>query len=185
MHRCARQTGFTLFELMATLAIAGIGLSLAVPSLRNIVADNQQTTAINELVATLHLARSAAITRNEPVALCPSSSGSSCDDGDWEDGWVYFTDTDRNRQVSAEEVILGTSPGIANLEIKSAEFDSILIYRPSGHLLVDSQAELRGEFIFCDPRGAEFTSRLVIHVTGKPRLDNRDLDPSASPCEAV
>jgi type IV fimbrial biogenesis protein FimT len=184
LHRRDRQSGFTLFELLTTLAITGIGLSLAVPGLQNIVAGSQRATAINELVSTIHLARSAAITRNEQVTVCPSSTGLSCDDSHWEDGWVYFTDPDQSRQVSGDEVILGTAPGIAPLEIKSADFERFFVYRPNGHLMVDTQTETSGEMFFCDPRGAEFTVKLVIQISGKPRLQDRDLDPSASPCEA-
>jgi len=170
---------------LTTLAIAGIGLSLAVPGLQNVVAGSQRATAINELVSTMHAARSAAITRNEQVAVCPSSTGLTCDDSHWEDGWIYFTDPDRSRQVSDGEIILGAAPGIANLEILSTDFEQFFVYRPNGHLMVDSQAEASGEMFFCDPRGADFSVKLVINVTGKPYLDERALEPSASLCEAV
>ena len=183
MHRFDRQRGFTLIELLTTLAIAGIGLTVAVPGLQNIVAGSQRSAAINELVSTMHLARSAAITRNEQVTVCPSSTGLSCDDSQWEDGWIYFTDPDQSRQVSDGEVILGVAAGIANFEIKSTDFERFFVYRPNGHLMVDTQAETSGEMYFCDPRGAEFTARLVIHVSGKPHLDDTALDRSASLCE--
>lgn len=185
LDRRDRQKGFSLFELLTTLTIAGIGLSLAVPSMQNIVADSQQTTAINELVSTMHLARSAAITRNEQVTVCPSSTGLYCDDSRWEDGWIYFTDPDQSRQVSGDEIVLGAAPGIAKLEIKSEDFERFFVYGPNGHLLVDTRTEASGEMFFCDPRDAEFTVRLVILVSGKPHLDDSDLDRSSSPCEAV
>ncbi len=184
MRRHDRQSGFTLFELLTTLAITGIGLSLAVPGLQNIVAGSQRAAAINELVSTIHLARSAAITRNEQVTVCPSSTGLSCDDSHWEDGWVYFTDPDQSRQVSGDEVILGAVPGIAPLEIKSTDFERFFVYRPNGHLMVNTRTETSGEMFFCDPRGNEFTVKLVIQISGKPRLEDRDVDPSTSLCEA-
>lgn len=169
---------------MTTLAIAGIGLSLAAPGLHNIVAGSQRATAINELVTTMHSARSAAITRNEQVTVCPSSTGLTCDASQWEDGWMYFTDPDQSRQVSGDEVILGIGPGIANLEIRSNDFERFFVYRPNGHLMVESQAQTSGEMFFCDPRGPEFTVRLIINIGGKPILDNHDLDPQTTPCEA-
>lgn len=184
MDRCRPQQGFTLAELMTTLAIASIGLSLAVPGLQNILADNRRATAVNELVASLHLARSAAITRNEPVAMCPSKSRVACDDGDWQDGWLQFTDADRDYKIDKTDIVLETSNGIANLQIESADFKRGLLYGPGGHLLVETLREPRGEFFFCDPRGEEFTSRLVIHVSGKPGVDRRAPAASAALCES-
>jgi len=185
LHRCNQQNGFTLLELLTTLAVAGIGLSLAVPGLQNIVAGNQRATAINELVSTMHLARSAAITRNEQVTVCPSSTGLACDASQWEDGWIYFADADQNRQVSGDDVIIGSAPGISNLDIESADFERFFVYRPNGHLMVDTQTEASGEMFFCDPRGPEFTVRLIINIGGKPILDDHDLDPQTTPCEAA
>jgi type IV fimbrial biogenesis protein FimT len=184
LYRCRRQHGFSLAELMTTLAIAGIGLSLAVPGLQNILADNRRAAAVNTLVTSLHLARSTAITRNEPVALCPSKSGFACDDGHWQDGWLQFTDTDRDYEIDDADIVLETSNGMANLDIESAAFKRGLHYGPGGHLLVEPLREPRGEFLFCDPRGKEFTSRLVIHVSGKPGLDRRAPAASAAVCES-
>ena len=50
----ARQRGFTLPEVLATLGVLGVSLSLAVPGLDSITRSNLRATGINELVATLH-----------------------------------------------------------------------------------------------------------------------------------
>ncbi len=80
MHKnCSRQRGFTLGELMVTLAVAGIAVSIAVPGFNNMMNNNRRIEAVNEFLSTMHVARSEAITRNVRVTVCPSASGDDCE----------------------------------------------------------------------------------------------------------
>ena len=71
----------TLLELMVTLTVATVLLSVAVPSFRQFVASQRMRTASYELVSHLLLARSEAVKRSAPVELRPSASG-------WGGGWM-------------------------------------------------------------------------------------------------
>lgn len=87
--------GFTLVELMITLIVIAIGLTLAVPSFTGFIRDNRVTSQANEFLVSLTFARSEAIKRGRPVAVCASSDGASCSgNNDWDAGWVVFTDGD-------------------------------------------------------------------------------------------
>ena len=81
--------GFTLIELMITLAIAALVLTLAVPSLRDFTLRNNLAAKANELVGTLNYARSEAVRRGETVTVT-SNNGNA-----WEQGW-QISDTDAN-----------------------------------------------------------------------------------------
>lgn len=59
-----RLAGITLVELMVTIAVLAIALTLAVPSLTDLIRSNRVTSQTNEFVALLHLARTDAIRRN-------------------------------------------------------------------------------------------------------------------------
>ena len=86
--------GFTLLELMVTLAVAGILLTIATPFLSGVVRSYRLTQAANELVGAANLARSEAIQRGSRVTLIPcrwDQTAVSCAEGStWRDGWALF-----------------------------------------------------------------------------------------------
>lgn len=86
-------TGFTLIELMITLAIVGILLTVGGPSLSSFMQGNQLIASTNELISALHVARSEAIKLNTRVSICESSNGTACAaTGSWKNGWIVFVD---------------------------------------------------------------------------------------------
>lgn len=72
--------GFTMVELMVTVAVAATLLMIAVPSFRSMLATNQLNTAANELVGGLSEARMEAIQRNAGAQFCSNSSTSNTTD---------------------------------------------------------------------------------------------------------
>lgn len=69
-----RARGFTLVELMVTVAVAAVLLMIAVPSFRHMLATNQLNTVANELVGGLSEARMEAIQRNAGAQFCSNST---------------------------------------------------------------------------------------------------------------
>ena len=72
-----RPHGFTLVELMVTVAVMGIIAVIAVPSFTNLIRNNRVTSAANEMVALLQTARAAAISNRARVEVCPGN-GNAC-----------------------------------------------------------------------------------------------------------
>ena len=109
--------GFTLIELMFTLALAAIVVTLAVPGLRNFIHSNQATSEANALVGALNSARSEAVKRGIPVAVCASSDGSTCTgNNNWAVGWIVFTDNTGANKGSrdAGETLLRVGDALAS-----------------------------------------------------------------------
>lgn len=86
-----RSRGFTLLELMVTVGVAGVLLTVGVPSFVDVVRNNRAATNVNELVTAFAIARSESIKRGWNVSVCRSSDGATCT-GTWSDGWIVFRD---------------------------------------------------------------------------------------------
>lgn len=78
-----RPAGFTLLELVITVAVLAIALGIAIPSFQGITNRNRLTSVANEVVAAMQLTRMEAIRRNQRVVMCPSTDGSSCSGANW------------------------------------------------------------------------------------------------------
>ncbi|MFC1777842.1 GspH/FimT family pseudopilin [Pseudomonadota bacterium] len=157
--------GLTLIELMITLAIAGILIASAAPSMREFIQNNRSATQINELQATLNLGRSEAIKRNNNITVCKSSNGTGCA-GTWQDGWIVFVDNDLDGNVDAGvDEILRVHGGL--VEGNTLRFTQTRVsYANSGLARTGSS----GVFIHCDSRGAQYARGLVVGPSGRARL---------------
>ena len=149
--------GFTIIELMVTLAIAAILVSLAAPSFKDIIQNNRMTTQYNELLASLSVARSEAIKRGEDV-IALSSNGNN-----WEDGWTVFVDTDGDGAPSAAETIRVGATLSGNNTLRFPR--DRITYASSGL----GSGLITGTFTLCDDRGNAEARGLVVSATGRVR----------------
>lgn len=84
------ERGFTLIELMTTVAILAIVIRFAIPGMNDVILSNRLTSYANDFVSSALSARGEAIKRNRVVTLCAAAAGSStcATNGGWQQGWI-------------------------------------------------------------------------------------------------
>lgn len=175
-----RQSGFTLAELMIGLAVAGITVSVGVPSFSNFMATQAQTAATNDFVMALSLARSEAIKQSRHITVCRSQTGAQCEAGtDWGVGWIVFANTAAGnagvldpgetvlRRFSGQGGDREIEPNVAGLNFVS--------FRPVG--TVNAAAV----WTLCDHRGPAYSRAVIVDRAGRARAVHPAPDPDA--CE--
>lgn len=142
--------GFTLVELVITLAVAGVLAAIALPSFVSQVASWRLSSATNDLVSAVHLARSEAVRLNRPVRLCRATSNTvtncvGAGNAQWQH-WI----------IDNGEVVRRDSPAnVSNLVVTSSFNADRLIFQASG------LAEASGTFTLCSTAYASENIRVI------------------------
>lgn len=119
-----RTRGFTVIELMVTLAILAIMMGLGVPSFRAFISSQKIKTGSYELMSTLVLARSEAVKRNTSVTVTPTSSTA------WNNGWTV---TGGGATLHSQDSIAGlTVTTYTNSTCTSAGTVASIVYANTG-----------------------------------------------------
>ena len=129
-----RHLGFTLPELVFTLAIAAGLVGWGIPTFRDLQLNAERTREVNQFIQAVYLARSEAIKRNGVVSLCPSLDGQSCAPSGtpWQRGWMVFVNGDRDSPAVRDpgEELLRASEGEEG-GTRDGPASRCCLYRPS------------------------------------------------------
>lgn len=98
-----RQRGFTLIEMLSTVAVLAVTTTVGVPALNSFVVGNRAASEVNNLITALNYARSEAVSGAREVSVCPyvedaaaadpAARYTCADTTDWQQGWVVFRET--------------------------------------------------------------------------------------------
>ena len=180
IHMNKNNHGFTLIELIVTLAVVSILLLTGIPMLNQMTTSNRLVTQINSIAGSLSVARSESIKRGESITLCGSTDGATCDTSNWESGWIVFTDADNNAVLnSATESMLkivDQFSGGSTLRLSQSDSASIMRYRSDGSLRdqnSDATRTDKGTFTLCDS-SASVTKAKAINVNPLGRVSRAE-----------
>ncbi len=163
-----KTSGFTLLELVIIVTILALTMAFAAPGMMTLIADNRISSNVNDYVAALQFAKTEAAARLSPVSICKSNNNQdNCNaGGDWQQGWIVFTDDNANGTLDGGEQILLVHEALDQRITfgGTAQIQDFITYQPSGTTSITSAQVL----IMCDDRGFIDAARgVLVTITGR------------------
>lgn len=163
IRRQAKLQGFTLLELMVTLAIAAILATLAAPAFQDMIIKSRLSGVGSQFTGHILRARNEAISRNTCTVMCLSTTtdtvittnssgkvtaGPTCANAgtDWQQGWIVFL---------KEDCVNGTQAGNSRPE------------RPEDYLVIKGSI---GDSYNLQAQGGSPPKRFFFDASGRPGL---------------
>ena len=159
----------TFLELIIVIIIVAILTMMALPSYHNFMAKREYQTTLREIRYAIQRGKSYARLHKTNTVICPSITGLSCQNNQWNAGLIVFQDFNKNRQVNTTETIFsqtqlnlkyGTLTWRGTLGIPSVTFNA------ADGLPIGSN----GSFYYCQASTKD-NFRLILSKMGHDRLE--------------
>lgn len=169
MQQQVGMRGYSLYELIMTLGLAALVLTLGIPSFGNILANQRLHVEVDALFHAIHRARQESVVRRRVMSLCPTADGVTCKPGtDWSAGWMMFVNIDRDWPAVRD----ADEPVIQWVEVRPEV--RIVANRQSFSLRSTEMRATNGTIRFCDRTGHGKPRALIVSYTGRPRVSYAD-----------
>lgn len=166
--------GFTLLELMLTLAIIAVLARLALPAME-FSQRNEANRVFTQLTSLLSNARATSIASHVVTVICPSLDGLNCD-SNWTGGAISFIDSNNDRQRNDDDPLIDVLTWSQG-EIRSAKIrHGTLRWRAFGNrqsIRIDALGQLsdqNGSFTWCPAAHVSLPpQQMLINSAGRVR----------------
>ncbi len=158
-----RSAGFTFIELLITLTLVAILLTIANMTYAHATYTVHTNLAKTKLNASLMTARTKAISSGVDVVLCPSNSQESCAGSPrWDAGWIVFVDLNEDEQYQSSDILIERQKKLdSRVHIATSVGRTKIQMQPNG-----GNAGSNASFTFCDPRGYKKAFALIMNNNG-------------------
>ena len=170
------KNGFTLIELMVTIALVAILLTVAVPSFTTYQRNAELTSFTNTLLSGVNAARGEAMKRGRNAMVVPT------DATNWSSGWIVFVDVDRTgTYAAANDITILTREATPSYLVisgngTSGESPPYIMFNASGYSATKTGSFSTKNLGFTIVRNDvaiaekdEQTRRIMIAITGRVR----------------
>lgn len=180
------QSGFTVIELMITLAIAALILTLAAPNMGRFIEKRRLIAAAEAVAGQLQYARSEAISRSKPVYLRISANNTTT----WDVGMSLFTNCSPLVSVArtdANACVLPVDDGDGNVDpgdgsvdtddlvlktLHSTDFSNVVMSTTNSEITFDPARGTAESAVITLKYGTKYEIRVGSSVIGRVRLSS-------------
>ena len=179
MFKKTHSRGFTLVELLVTIAIVATLTVLGLPAMRGSFERSAVSGHVNTFIGGLRYARAEAIKRGVTVKMCRSvgaetagtpacATGSGNVSPGWSTGWIIFLDRDDDGTVDSDDVLLRIQESMSSSGgIEAGAATIVFLFRPTGMLATTGA----GQFTFKSKSAdAAQTRRVCVSMQGRARI---------------
>jgi len=175
------QQGFTIIELMVSIAVLGVITAIAMPSLSEFLIKMRVDNEIAQLQRMVLTARNTAINLGQNVTLCPLNGSNNCTNN-WADELTVFVDLDQDNVFEPNAIVaVAAAPGVPAVSAVAAEIrikvkkavntaDTLnyaavtrITFAPTGLLV----GNLNGTFSYCPNGHSELNRAVIISASGR------------------
>jgi len=178
IHMTKNNHGFTLIELIITLAVVSILLVTGIPMLNQMTENNRLVTQINSIAGTLAVARSESIKRGITITICGSTDGATCNTANWENGWIVFSDVNSNATLDTGDSrikVVAKFNGGSILRLVKSDLTTRVQYKSDGALRdQDFTGTNRATFTLCDKLNGDVKRAKAINVNTLGRVSRAE-----------
>ena len=172
-----QQAGFSLLELMITMAIVSILAMVAAPSFKSILENNRTLAVTNQLVSSFNFARSKAITKEKinveiggvivrkriiNATVCVrNTAGNGCSTvGNFSDGWLIQANLADGTTAILKDVQMNTPNLTIDSSLKAITYTPIGNSKQSGHFYIKSNGVAKHKILIAMNTGRIRSCRL-------------------------
>lgn len=179
MNHTSKILGFTLIELMVTIAILAIASAIAIPNFQPIIENAKHRGVVSDLNSSIAFARSEAIKRGIPIALRAKVAGAN----GLRKGWQVFVDDPANPGAfsAATELLLDQAPYDTNVTIGLGTMSGgadLLTFAGGGNVVMSGGGPSTGNRIVI-VTGTNAKGTICLAFGGRSRYVDKDVGVNA------